>query len=316
MNRDCTIVRIRKKNGTFRTIYVPCPEFKARLAKLVPTLTGRCVALDIHRVLHAFMPGRSPVTNAKAHRWFRYTLSMDLKDWFDTVTCQQVFTADPFQIATAAGWDTNQCFVDGAPRQGLPTSPAIANISGVRLDRLIMAHQKRGRFTNFVYTRYADDLTLSSDSFDILKEMAGHIKRHAEACGFQVNDAKTHIQAAVAGRRIITGVAVDDTIHSTRQVKRRLRAARHQMENGVGGRNLLHIRGMNRERVKVGLVPFGHDLAARLRREGLEEWARLRLPAVVASTSAPLPSPIIQAVRSRFQSVITFITGRAPRKFS
>src|SRR5258708_358251 len=86
------IIRIPKKDRTWRVIYAPNPEEKAALKALVPELNVAALKMDKHGVSHGFMPGRSPVTNAMAHRGFMYSLSFDLESWFDTVT--------PWHLAT------------------------------------------------------------------------------------------------------------------------------------------------------------------------------------------------------------------------
>jgi len=47
--------------------------------------------------------------------------------------------------------------------------------------------------------------------------------------GFKINKRKTKIQSADSGRRIITGVAIDNKgVHPTRRTLKKIRAAQHQ----------------------------------------------------------------------------------------
>jgi hypothetical protein len=114
---------------------------------------------------------------------------------------------------------------DGRAYQGLPTSPVIANLAAIDMDKAILRLIEEKPIT---YTRYADDLTFSFDYwanyFLLLKEIPQIVSR----CGFSINPAKTHFQDGRFGRRIITGVSVDNDLRIPRSFKRKMRAARHQ----------------------------------------------------------------------------------------
>jgi len=254
------IIRLRKKNGQVRVIYCPAPDQKIRLRSMVPRLNGFAVLLDRHGVAHGFMPNRSPVTNAMAHCGFPFSLSFDLENWFDTVT--------PDHVMNVAGLMSDEacyCFVDGAARQGLPTSPAMANIAAAPMDNEIMGLRVRSRlgWSFGAYTRYADDMTFSFEREATARWLKEIIPPLVERHKFKVNPAKTRLQSARAGRRIITGVAVDDTVHAPRKIKRRMRAAAHH-------RNWPQLRG-------------------------LSEWTMLRLP---RNYEPPPPPPEEQAVQT------------------
>lgn len=267
------IIYIRKKNGSKREIYAPSPDEKARLRRQVGRLNGFALMLDRHGVVHGFMPLRSPVTNALAHRGYAFSLSFDLEDFFNTVTPEHVMNIPGLMSDELA-----YCFVDGAAKQGLPTSPALANIAASAMDNDIMALRVRSRlgWSFGEYTRYADDLTFSFDREHTARWLLEVIPPVVERHRFRINPAKTRLQAASAGRRIITGVAVDSDIHVPRKMKRRLRAARHQM-------NMAQARG-------------------------LREWSRLRLP---AGYVPPQPPPILATyVREVIEVTIT-----APGRF-
>jgi len=270
------ITYIRKRNGSLREIYCPSPEEKAVLRAQVERLNEFARMLDQHHVAHGFMPRRSPVTNAMQHVGYAFSLSFDLEDWFNTVTPQHVMHVPGLMSDEAC-----LCFVDGAAKQGLPTSPAMANIAAAQMDHEIVSLRARGRLGwNYgVYTRYADDLTFSfmlEATARWLKEVIPPIvERHR----FKINESKTRLQAARAGRRMITGVAVDDEIHAPRAIRRRIRAARHQ-------RNWNQLRG-------------------------LREWARLRMP---HNYNPPAPPPQAVAVHEIVEVTITDAeTGRFVR---
>lgn len=228
------ITRIPKGNGKFRTIYSPSPQEKYTLRSILHFINTRAISRDTHQVAHGFMPGRSIVTNALAHvgNW-QITLHFDFEDFFDSVKP----TNDLLSILeTAVGRDIlPTIFPDGAARQGLPTSPAVANIAAVPFDAAVIALRERltpkrrilgQRGTAFIYTRYADDLTFSMNSETVAVRLLEEIPTLAAVHGFKINQAKTTRQHARAGHRIVTGIAVTSTgIVPTRQARRKLRAA-------------------------------------------------------------------------------------------
>ncbi len=256
------IVKFPKGNGTYRTLYVPSRREREAIRRLLPDLRTQAQASCSPALVHGFLPGRSPVTNAEAHIGWCYTLSFDLADFFDHVTHGSL---------VRAGYPLNPrkkrqlLMPDQRARQGLATSPFLANIAGSVLDtRILEAIEYAGIHT--VYTRYADDLAFSYDEPHITRILKQLIPTVCDQYDFPVNPAKTRLQSATSGRRVICGVAVDDSgLLPTRRTKRRLRAALHQE----------HARQ-----------------AARLR-----EWMSLKPPRSRYDARDPLPSPSLPAPR-------------------
>ena len=209
------IFDIPKKSGGARRIYAPSDEEKVILRSLLMELTVTVKPLDCW---HGFVIGRGPLSNAEDHQGFRHTLSFDLAGFFPSVKR----SLDPLKAYSGTRWDC--CFPDGAAQQGLPTSPMLANIAARPVDEdfltLIGGHA--------VYTRYADDLTFSSDSKAVLETVMEKAAEIVSRHGFTLNPRKTRWQDASFGRRIVTGLAVDDKCHVTRATRRKLRAAEHR----------------------------------------------------------------------------------------
>lgn len=227
------ICSILKRTGGHRLIYIPDASERKRLNELLQQINT--VAKDVNYagggLQHGFQPDRSPVTNALQHCGYQFSLCMDLEDFFDSVTPEHL----PEELRFP------ECFPDGAARQGLPTSPALANIAAGKMDAEIVALLPQSQrlisrvfnlfndgITRVEFTRYADDLTFSCNSIERLRTLEQVVPRIAEKHGFKVKARKTKMQAAIAGRRIITGIAVDDKLHPTRRVRRKYRAALHQ----------------------------------------------------------------------------------------
>lgn len=225
------IATIPKGGRGTRKIYIPDEVYKNKLRSFLPALHRIASDLDIHSVCHAFLKGRNCVTNARPHVGFRYSVSLDIEDFFDSIQAESVRGLIPDEIF-------QYCFIDGAPRQGLPTSPLIANVALSEVDRHIY---KSLIFIcgSFAYTRYADDLTISFDNRKAIQRVIFLVRDALIKKGFSINEQKTRIQSAYNGRRIITGIGVSEHgLHATRKTLKALRAATHQ-NNLSSARGLL-----------------------------------------------------------------------------
>jgi hypothetical protein len=215
--------------GEFRKIAVASKAQIFAGRYLLPYLESY---IDQSLPIHGFRSNRSPVSNALSHRAFAFTLSIDLSDFFDHVTCDRLTAAGlPQSLASLI---TDQ---EGIARQGYATSPAAANIAFQEADRQII-HAISSSGSGAAYTRYADDLTLSANSLVELRELHDVLSTIIRRSGFLICDRKTKIQAASSGRRVITGVAVSEvSIHPTRYTRRKYRASVHK-ENQLQARGL------------------------------------------------------------------------------
>lgn len=244
------MMQIKKRSGGTRTVVCPSEQEKIALRQHLGALTAKCHSENAE----GFLPGHSPVTNALRHISRRYTLSYDLSDYFDSITPDRM-------RGKLSALEMESCIIDpgdGKRRacQGLPTSPAIANIAGMDIDAAIRKMLAK-RHLDVVYTRYADDLVLSYDDYACTAVLREQIPQIVSRCGYRINERKTRLQDAHFGRREITGVSVADDVRVPRRIRRRLRAARHQAEHGLTKRGRWYS-------------------AARAR--GLAQWARLELP--------------------------------------
>ena len=339
------IIKIPKGHGKFRTICIPTPEEKAKNALWIPRFQkeledqwGDQIKNRTQWPIHGFTPGRSPATNALAHRGHRFSLCFDLKDFFDTVRVRHVigyvpphqgmpmvqdcfFIVDKDQMRCGSlieretewvewGKQNGMEIIDltqirtvftsqASPTQGLPASPVIANLAAFKMDLDILALNKTGRLgTAFVYTRYCDDLTFSFDTEGVGKMLEIEIPKIVEKHRFVINPDKTHWQCSDAGRRIITGVSVGNDIRMTRKTRRRIRAARHQIRNKITGRNRARLAAIARQRRIQGDPVSLHGLLVSGYR-GLKEWSTLRLPKEWIKDKAANETKPVMATRTQ-----------------
>lgn len=227
------IIQIKKRSGGTRTIYAPSKgeksEFKALLAT-IPQPAG------LLRYAHGFMGGRNIVTNTQPHAGKTMTISMDLSNFFDSVRPSMVRGRVPTAVI-----DRCFLFADGTPgttedcraRQGLPTSPALANLAAIAMDEAILKKLKKMGIAGAVYTRYADDLSISMDCDDqtTAQAVVAAVADIVSRCGFRLNPRKTRIKRATGGHRECCGVmATTNGVAVSRRTRRAIRAAQHNLD--------------------------------------------------------------------------------------
>ncbi|MCU8488316.1 reverse transcriptase family protein [Vibrio vulnificus] len=239
------VLNVRKihvdTGGKKRQIYSPDMNSKVFYQALLPNLNETFEKMEERAVAFGFVPKRSCVDQALQHRNYAYTISLDIKDFFDHVKPKHVKGLIDEELIP-------YLFIDGAARQGLPTSPMVSNIAFNAIDREIIAFledkitlisdkpkysgsswgwEEKKRY--YTYTRYADDLSVSLDSYDDIARVINGVQRILLRHGFELNARKTKILDAKNGRRVICGVGVDvETVYPTRKTLKKLRAARHQ----------------------------------------------------------------------------------------
>lgn len=216
----------KKKRGEYREICVPHKKLKHELRDILVSLENVLKNLERNgninkNIIHGFVSERSPVTNAKPHIGYKYTLSMDLANFFDNVKPEHVKNIISKEII-------DKVFINGSPKQGLPTSPLVCNIAATKMDSSIIKFLKKKNL-NVVYTRYADDLSFSFNDKQYYILLKDHIKQIVNKTGFKINESKTRLQSSKFGNREVTGVMVGENgISVSRKFKRKMRAAKHQ----------------------------------------------------------------------------------------
>jgi len=208
--------RIRKANGTLRTLHVPQGQLKLLQQKINRHILESVEPLGC---VHGGVRGRSVITNAQRHVGKAIVFSVDVKDFFPSVSPQivrSIFEALGFR-SEAANLLVQATTWDGQLPQGAPTSSAIANLSmtrvDVRLEGLAVAQ-------GFDYTRYVDDLTFSGPQQ--LKKFRGLIQRILKEEGFKVNPDKIFTMHS-GMRQVVTKIVVNTKLNLAREDRNQIR---------------------------------------------------------------------------------------------
>lgn len=198
---------IPKKSGGKRSIVALTEMEKQLNHKAFEKLKAMQFAL-FHNInnVHGFINGRNIISCARPHIGFQYTLNMDLKDFFDSISYHKVTAKFPEM------WGMEYICYEGHFAQGIPTSPIIANLSFLEIDKMIIEYCNSNKI---VYTRYADDLSFSCNDIEVIKKARSDIKNIIEKNSeFKIKDAKTRIQSAGKNgydTRMIVGIGVNKT---------------------------------------------------------------------------------------------------------
>ncbi len=238
---------LRKKKGGYREITAPAPELLQVQKRLNYYLQARYLCIRPSQV-HGFVAnprylGKSCniVENARAHVGRKHILNMDLRDFFPGISARRVreiFMSDILgfneDIATSLALLVT---FEGRLPVGAPTSPVISNFVCLGLDRDFQAlAENRG----FNYTRYADDITFSSDHVftkDGLREIEAIVEKHH----FRINHDKTRITGANR-KQTVTGLVVNEKVNLDRRLLKKIRAMVHDCtRNGLDKAAMNHL---------------------------------------------------------------------------
>ena len=246
---------IAKKSGGYRIIFAPTTMLKSMLQCLNILLQA---LYDPAECVMGFRKGHSVADNATAHVERLYVFNSDIKDFFPSITKQRVRTVlrrEPFLMnEQVADLICNLCctrlpFKDGKPAparaymtkeemdmlsykdvvpQGAPTSPVISNIICMSLDKKLTRLARRYRCR---YTRYADDITFSSDHsvFSPAGEFCKEFRRIVEEECFRINEDKTRLQKA-GSRQEVTGLVVGEKVNVPKEYIRDISSLLHIWE--------------------------------------------------------------------------------------
>ncbi len=174
--------------------------------------------------VHGYIIGRNTKSNAYEHLGKGYLLNLDIKNFFESIDISTI-------ISTLADLGFNEevstiiasiCTIKGKLVQGFPTSPVIANLVCSKMDQ-----QLKELCGNCIaiYTRYADDISISSDeNLPLIKDIEYIVKKH----GFSLNHKKTKIFKK-GQNQYVTGLSISDSLHPRipKPMKKRLRQELH-----------------------------------------------------------------------------------------
>lgn len=237
--------RIPKRSGGFREISKP----KSQLDNIQVHIKSKILdKLLWENDIHGFIKSRSNLTNAKIHENSRLFVNVDIKDFFPSIRFAPVrksfhslgysgeistilallVTKPKTQVVTIG---ETRSYVNSSFRylpQGSRTSPQVANLVFRPVDHQL---RTRSKSLNFVYSRYADDLTFSSWTKTVaIKPLLYMIYKTLDHFDYKVNKRKFKILGQNDCQEV-TGLTMNEGVPLIpREWRRNVRAGIHQAQ--------------------------------------------------------------------------------------
>lgn len=235
-------VYIPKRSGGRRKIMEPkdyLKEAQKRITYYLMSPRGK----DLRRYgpsvhAHGFVTKRGRRTNALPHIGNSRMLKIDIKDFFGNCTAEKVI--DALRSLEPPDWVLHivvrTCILDGGLPQGSPASPMLSNIVAremdYRLAGLCKSFRNETRSDPIAYTRYADDLTFTSN-WAGLKNLVHPVAHILDQCGFEIKRSKTKYFVAPARLESCGVVVSQEKINAKRRDRLYWRGRLHKMVTDI-----------------------------------------------------------------------------------
>lgn len=170
----------------------------------------------------AYIKHRSIITNAQAHLYNDIFICLDIHDFFQSINHKKLIAALYYEInkTSRKQFTMEQCeslvkscsLSQKGVAIGLTPSPALANIYLKEFDTKLYAWLKKQGVAKAIYTRYADDITISfketeEDSTRIIESIVERVKELLKDFYLDLNTRKTRvINLNVSNHVRITGI--------------------------------------------------------------------------------------------------------------
>ena len=230
---------IKKRNGGDRTISQPTPRIKFLQRWLIARIFS---SVPVHSAATAYIVGKGIRDNAAAHVNSRYLLKKDFINFFPSITDIDIYSAlrenrglIPIDLEEKDYLDIgNICCRYGALSIGAPSSPILSNIVMYKFDKYVTDNVSE---IGAKYTRYADDISISTHDHEALNKIDDMLKAAAIAesgLNLVFNERKT-VFCSKKNNRSVTGLVItpQGKISLGRDRKRYIKSLVHQASLGT-----------------------------------------------------------------------------------
>lgn len=173
-SEDFTVYRIPKKSGGLRTIFALHANKKEKYEELKRELE----LLEPHENAVAYRKNHTIKQAVEKHKEFQWHYKFDFSDFFPSCTFEHIYPIFRKKLSgkniALMFWDYNRRV---ATQQGHPTSPAVSNLVMKPFDTYLTNTLNKKFKGKFAYTRYADDILISTHVRQDIKKLEKDLKR-------------------------------------------------------------------------------------------------------------------------------------------
>ncbi|WP_321848953.1 retron St85 family RNA-directed DNA polymerase [Burkholderia diffusa] len=211
------VYTIPKRTGGKRTIAQPAKETKFIQNWLIENIFN---SLPVHSCASAYQPGSSIKRNADAHKAQRYLTKFDFKNFFTSIKSDDLIEHMRVHLSEVLDLDAIHDIARVSCIQlkvgeklclsiGAPSSPLLSNSIMFEFDSLVNEWCSR---EGVVYTRYADDMTFSTNERNksaLIEKFIRGVARDVEYPSLRFNNKKT-ISLSTKHSRRVTGIVINN----------------------------------------------------------------------------------------------------------
>jgi retron-type reverse transcriptase len=226
---------IKKRRGRSRRIDAPQQQLADVQNKILYKILYK---YKPHPIAYGFVKDRGPKENAEKHVGAEILITIDIKNFFNSITEKEVWSTLEFLFNKKLPYDTattddigvivQLLTYRGRVPQGAASSPAISNLFMLPFDKQLKKLQSK---YEVIITRYADDIAISSKkkpTFKV-KDLLDDIREILRPAGLRMNKSKTKIRKRYH-RMKVTGIVVNEKPNIPRENWRNFRACLHNIK--------------------------------------------------------------------------------------
>lgn len=211
------IFKIKKYNGSYRTIYSPKPTLKHLQKNILHNILNN---KQISKYAKAYHQNISLKDNALPHTNQKVILKLDIIDFFENISFYDIYQTcfpEVYFPKPIGQLLTYLCTYESRLPQGAPTSAYISNLVMKEFDEELGSWCEQN---NIAYTRYSDDMTFSGDFNP--HEVISKVRKMLYRLNLKINNKKIKVIYHHQCQKV-TGLVVNEKVRVSAKYRDKVR---------------------------------------------------------------------------------------------